>query len=64
MIARAKEGYFVRDPERELVYCPAGEILRQKCVKKNGNIRYANKTACRHCPFRNKCYKGRNEWKK
>lgn len=63
MIARAKEGYFVRDPERELVYCPAGEILRQKCVKKNGNIRYANKTACRHCPFRNKCYKGRNEWK-
>lgn len=63
MIERAKEGYFVRDPERELVYCPAGEVLRQKCVKKNGNIRYANKAACRHCPFRNKCYKGRNEWK-
>ncbi len=63
MQARAKEGYFVRDPERNLVYCPAGEILRQKCVKSNGNIRYANKTACKHCKFRNKCYKGRGEWK-
>lgn len=60
---RAKEGYFVRDPERNLVYCPNGEILRQKCVKKNGNIRYSNKNACRHCPNRNKCYKGKNEWK-
>ena len=63
MQARAKEGYFVRDPERNLVYCPNGEILRQKCIKKNGNIRYANKNACRHCPNRNKCYKGKNEWK-
>ena len=63
MVARAKEGYFVRDPERNLVYCPGGEILRQKCVKKNGNIRYANKTACRHCKNRDKCYKGKNEWK-
>lgn len=63
MMARAKEGYFVRDPERNLVYCPNGEILRQKCIKKNGNIRYANKNACRHCPNRNKCYKGKSEWK-
>lgn len=63
MLARAKEGYFVRNPERNLVYCPNGEILRQKCIKKNGNIRYANKNACRHCPNRNKCYKGKNEWK-
>ncbi len=63
MKARALEGYFVRDPERNLVYCPAGEILRQKCIKKNGSIRYANKTACRHCKNRNKCYKGKNEWK-
>ena len=63
MLERAKEGYFVRDPERNLVYCPAGEILRQKCVKSNGNIRYSNKSACRHCKYRNKCYKGRNEWK-
>ena len=63
MMARAKEGYFIRDPERNLVYCPNGEILRQKCIKKNGNVRYANKNACRHCPNRNKCYKGKNEWK-
>lgn len=63
MKARAKEGYFVRNPEKNLVYCPVGEILRQKCIKKNGNIRYANKNACRHCSNRNKCYKGKNEWK-
>lgn len=63
MKARAEEGYFVRDPERNLVYCPNGEILRQKCIKKNGNIRYANKNACRHCKNRNKCYKGKNEWR-
>ena len=63
MKERAGEGYFVRDPERNLVYCPAGEALRQKSIKKNGNIRYANKMACRHCKNRNKCYKGKNEWK-
>ncbi len=63
MISRAEEGYFVRDPERNLVYCPAGEILRQKCIKKNGNIRYANKNACKHFKNRNRCYKGKGEWK-
>ena len=63
MQEKAREGYFVRDPERNLVYCPAGEILRQKSIKKNGNIRYANKNACKHCKNRNKCYKGKNGWK-
>lgn len=63
MQEKAREGYFVRDPERNLVYCPVGEILRQKSIKKNGNIRYANKNACKHCPNRNKCYKGKGEWK-
>ena len=63
MLVRAKEGYFVRDPERNLVYCPEGEVLRQKCIKKNGNIRYDNKNACKHCRNRNKCYKGKGEWK-
>jgi transposase len=63
MKERAMQGHFVRDPERNLVYCPAGEILRQKCIKKGGQIRYANKNACRHCPNRNKCYHGKNEWK-
>lgn len=32
---RAREGYFVRNLERNLVYCPAGEVLKQKSVKKN-----------------------------
>lgn len=49
MLSRAKEGYFVRDAERNLVYCPQGEILRQKSVKRNGYIRYCNKLACKNC---------------
>lgn len=63
MMAGAKEGYFVRDPERNLVYCPNGEALRQKSITKSGYIRNANKNACRHCKNRDKCYKGKNEWK-
>ena len=51
------------DMERNLVYCPSGEMLRQKCIKKNGNIRYANKSVCKHCKNRNKSYKGNDEWK-
>lgn len=49
MLAKAKEGYFVRDIERNLVYCPQGNILRQKSLKRNGDIRYCNKLACKHC---------------
>ena len=44
---------FVRDAERNLVYCPLGEILRQKSLKNNGKLRYCNKLACKHC--QNKC---------
>lgn len=62
MYNRAKEGYFVRDPERNLVYCPAGEVLRQKSLRPNGMIRYTNKTACRHCTFKDKCYGGSSDW--
>lgn len=61
MVTRAKEGYFVRDSERNLVYCPNGEVLRQKSIIKNEYIRYANKNACRYCKNRGKCYKGKNE---
>ena len=32
MLAKAKDGYFVRDPERNLVICPAGNQLRQNQV--------------------------------
>ncbi len=63
MMARAKEGYFVRDPERDLVYCPNGEILRQKYIKRNGVIRYSNKNACKYCLYRKQCYRGKSEWK-
>jgi transposase len=63
MRGRAAEGYFVRDPERNIVYCPVGETLRQKCVKKSGDVRYANKPACRRCKHRGKCCKGGNEWR-
>ena len=63
MKAHAAEGYFVRDPERNVVYCPAQEVLHQKSIKRNGNIRYANKTACRRCPYRNRCFKSQGEWK-
>ena len=49
MRAKALEGYFVRDAERNLIYCPQGEILRQKSIKRNGMIRYCNKLACKKC---------------
>lgn len=55
MKARAVEGYFVRDPEANCVYCPGGAILYQKGIKKNGDIRYCNKKMCRQCPFKDKC---------
>ncbi len=53
MIAKAHEGYFVRDAERNLVICPQGETLRPKSLNRNGDIRYCNKPACRRC--KSKC---------
>ena len=49
MRAKALEGYFVRDAERNLVYCPQGEILRQKSIKRNCMLRYCNRYACKKC---------------
>lgn len=49
MREKAAQGYFVRDAERNLVYCPQGEVLRQKSIKRNGMIRYCNKLACKRC---------------
>ena len=63
MLSKAAEGYFVRDPARNIVYCPTGEILRQNTVTKKDRIRYINKMACRRCPYRDKCYKGRKGFK-
>lgn len=53
MRTKAAQGYFVRDAERNLVYCPQGEVLRQKSIKRNGMIRYCNKLACKRC--KHKC---------
>ena len=41
MRAKALEGYFMRDAERNLVYCPQGEILRQKSISKSPLARMA-----------------------
>lgn len=53
MRAKAAEGFFVRDAERNLVYCPQGKILRPKTVRRNGMVRYNNKLACKNC--KSKC---------
>lgn len=51
----ALQGYFVRDADKYLVYCPQGSILRQKSLKKDGRIRYCNKLACKK--YSHKCTK-------
>lgn len=63
MREKAADGYFVRDPERNLVICPAGNILRQNQVTRTGLIRYINKLACRNCPHRNKCHGNKKGFK-
>lgn len=59
MREKAAEGYFVRDPIRNIVVCPTGEILRQSYVTKKDKIRYINKMACRHCSYKNQCTKAK-----
>lgn len=63
MRERAAQGFFVRDPERNLVVCPAGELLRKKSIKKSGDIRYANKLACKRCERSQHCITGSGKWK-
>lgn len=55
MKSRASEGYFVRNPEADCVYCPGGATLYRKSIKRDGAIRYCNKKMCRECPHRGKC---------
>lgn len=55
MEAKAEEGYFVRNAEANYVICPQGQILRQKSIRKTGEIRYCNKLACKGC--KDKCTK-------
>ncbi len=52
---RAKEGYFVRNPEADCVYCPGGATLYKKSIKKSGDTRYCNKKLCKQCPYKDKC---------
>ena len=61
MKKRAAEGFFVRDLEKDRVHCPAGEVLRRKSVRKNGDVRYANKMACKLCDYKDICT--RSPWK-
>ncbi len=58
-----KNNAFVRDTEADIVYCPQGQILRKKSVKKDGRTRYVNKSACRLCE--KKCISSGNSnyWK-
>lgn len=55
MKERALEGYFVRDSERNIVYCPGGFTLRPSGVRKNGQVGYTNRVACRECSVKNIC---------
>ena len=55
MVMKAKEGNYVRDIEKNRVYCPSGKILRQKSEKKDGSKRYSNKLGCANCA--SKCTK-------
>lgn len=63
MKVKAAEGFFVRDPVKNKVICPAGETLRQSYVTKKDKIRYTNKFACRHCPYIDKCHRGKKGYK-
>ncbi|MCD8207852.1 MAG: transposase [Bacteroidales bacterium] len=61
MVERAREGYFVRDPEANEVYCPKATLF-PKADKGKGVTRYYNKLACRGCPYKEKCSKTKNAW--
>lgn len=64
MKGHAKEGYFVRDPEADCVYCPGGATLYRKSIKKNGDTRYCNKKLCKQCPYKGRCVTSRKyPWK-
>ena len=54
---------FVRDREEDVVYCPMGQVLSLKSVKKDGRRRYMNKHACRVCERRCFSSSNSNPWK-
>lgn len=62
-IKRATEGYFVRNIDKNIVYCPSGNILKKKWVRENGSIAYINKSACRQCQYIELCCNGKTKYK-
>ncbi len=63
MRERALKGYFVRDAERNIVYCPGGFTLRPRSFRRNGSVVYSNRVACKECPLSNICNKTRSPFK-
>lgn len=55
MLKKASEGYYVRDPEKKLVICPAGKSLYCIGETESGNMRFKNKMACKSCPHKSMC---------
>ena len=60
---RPQDGYFIRDLKRDVVVCPAGNLMHRKCVKSNGYTRYICKASCRRCEHLRRCYGGKKKWK-
>lgn len=52
-----REQKFIKDKNLGCVVCPMGEYLNAKSKRPNGNIRYANKIACKQC--KNPCTKSK-----
>lgn len=46
---KAQEGYLIRDPELNVVYCPQGQTLYLYTERKNGEMVFCNKSACKKC---------------
>ena len=63
MRERAKEGYFVRDQERNIVYCPGGFTLRPKSFRRDGSVVYTDKKECTRCPVKNLCNNTKSSFK-
>lgn len=58
----AIQGFFVRNLEENIVFCPEGFTLRKKSNKKDGYTRYFSKAACSQCE--KKCFISRSiKWK-
>lgn len=54
---------FYRDKVADVVYCPMGQEMHLKSVKKDGRRRYIAKHACRQCTHRCFSPSNANPWK-